>query len=186
MFSCLKSSTVNAPVQYLDTFELARLGLKVKGQTPLSHFSRLLADLPAQADSVVTWSVVGEHSASGQFFLRVRTKGAVTLECQRCLAPLEWQVDTLSRLLVVSTEADLGDGGHEDAEAAQDSIERIVGSHRFDILTLIEDEIILVLPYVPKHDVCPAALNRLVPSEDSQADEAAPSPFAVLGRLKKN
>ena len=186
MLSYLEWFAVNAPVQYLDTFELARLGLEIKGQTPLNHFSRLMADLPAQADSMVVWSVVGERNASGQFFLRVRAKGTVMLECQRCLAPLEWQVDTLSRLQVVSTEAALGDDSHQDVEQPQDSTERIVGSHRFDILTLIEDEIILILPYVPKHDICPAALDHLLPPEDPQADEAAPSPFAVLGRLKKS
>lgn len=180
---------MNAPVQYIDTFELARLGQEIKGQTPLGRFSRVMADLPdlpAQADSVVVWSVMGEHNASGQFFLRVRAKGTFVLECQRCLGPLQWPVDTQSRLQVVSTEADLGDDSHQDGEQPQDSPERIVGSHRFDILALIEDEIILVLPYVPKHDVCPTALNHLSPPEDSQADEVAPSPFAVLGRLKKN
>lgn len=145
-----------------------------------------MADLPAQADSVVAWSVMGERNAAGQFFLHVRTKGTVMLECQRCLGPLQWPVDTHSRLQVVSTEAALGDDSHQDAEQDQDSPERIVGSHRFDILALIEDEIILILPYVPKHDICPTALDDLSSPNDIRADEVAPSPFAVLGRLKKN
>lgn len=61
--------------------------------------------------------------------------------------------------------------------------EKVVGSHHFDLLAQIEDELILSVPYVPKHDVCPGAQAK-----DSEASQEPvvkrPSPFAVLEQLK--
>ena len=49
----------------------------------------------------------------------------------------------------------------------------------------VPDELILEVPYVPRHTQCPESAEL-----DAQADEVAsrqepPSPFAVLGQLKK-
>ncbi len=172
-------------IQYVDTFELTRSELRVAGQTPIAQFERLGWDLPEQDDSLVDWSVQGERDAFGQFFVRVTVKAAPTLECQRCLLPFKWPVDTSNRLQVVNTEAALESDSAQDEES-EDAIERIVGSRRFDVLALIEDEIILSLPYVPKHDVCPSASEHLVSQDEPEADEVRPSPFAVLGQLKKD
>jgi uncharacterized protein len=57
---------------------------------------------------------------------------------------------------------------------ADESIDVIVGSRSCDIRDLIEDEALLALPQVPKHDVCPD--NQLL---DVLRNEK-PSPFAVL------
>lgn len=172
--------------KYVDTFELTRLGLEASGAAPVTVFSRLLEDLPGQGEASVDWSLKGERSASGQFFLHVRVKGVLMLECQRCLAPFEWRVDTQNRLQVVNTEAALDDDAASDLPQVHDPIERIVGSRRLDCLALVEDEIILALPYVPKHDICPAAPETLSPVQESDAVESRPSPFAALGELKKH
>ena len=170
-------------IQYVDTYELTRLGQGVQGQTPIDYFDRLLEDLPEQSDSLVSWSLKGEMDARGQHFLRLSVKAVPVLECQRCLGAFEWPVETDNRLQVVKSEADL------DVESAFDAdpdelIERIVGSKRLDVLTLVEDEIILSLPYVAKHDVCPSLPETL--EEEPDTDEGRPSPFAVLGQLKKD
>lgn len=176
-------------IQYLDTFELTRSGLEVHGRTPLIHFQRLMSDLPEQPDTTAEWWVKGEKNALGQYYLDVRVNAAPVLECQRCLAPMTWPVDLHSRLQVVNSEADL-DAGLTDGDSVgdddtEDSVERIVGSRRLDASALIEDEIILSLPYVPKHDVCPAAAQGAA-AQEPDADEDHASPFAVLGQLKKN
>ncbi len=172
-------------IQYVDTFELTRLGLIVSGQTPIAQFERLGWDLPEQDDSLVEWSVQGEQDAFGQFFVRVHVKAAPTLECQRCLLPFKWSVDTRNRLQVVNSEAALESDAAEDDES-DDALERIVGARRFDVLALVEDEIILSLPYVPKHEVCSSASEHLVHQDEPEAEESRPSPFAVLGQLKKD
>lgn len=171
-------------MQYIDTYELTRLGSTVQGQAPIARFTRLTADLPEQSDASVAWAVTGETDARGQRFLRVAVKAAPVLECQRCMRPFEWRVETENRLQVVKSEADLDVEGVHDAEP-DELIERIVGSARLDVLDLVEDEIILSLPYVPKHDVCPS-LPVPMAEEQPEPEPGKPSPFAVLSQLKKN
>lgn len=169
--------------QYIDTAELTRSGREVSGQTPVAHFERLTEDLPEQGEAqVVSWSILGERTGAehgaGQFFLHLHVQGEVTLQCQRCMLPLPWPFDFRSRLQVVRSEAELEDTVYIEG-LDDDAPERIVGSPRLDVLELIEDEIILGLPYVPKHDVCPSA-------PETESGQSRPSPFAALGELKKN
>lgn len=168
-------------IRYIDTFELARSGRQVQGQAPLGQFARLMAGLPRQAGTLVRWSLQGESDAAGRSFVTVRAQAEPTLECQRCLSAFVYPVNVDNRLEIVDTEAGLAD---EDADP--EDAERILGSQRFDVLALVEDELILGLPYVPKHDVCPSEHGSPAKADAPQADDARPSPFAVLERLKKN
>lgn len=170
--------------RYADTFELTRLGLRLDGQTPLRQFRRLTEGLPSQGDGLAEWSLRGEQDALGRRFLHLQVKAGLVLECQRCLAPFVWPLDTVNRLEVVATAAGLDEG--ESANEGDDFVERIVGSHRLDVLELVEDELILGVPYVPRHDTCPAAPQPLGHEDPPDAGQDGPSPFAVLGRLKKN
>lgn len=169
--------------QYVDTYELTRLGQEVHGQAPIARFERLTEDLPEQLDTMVSWSLQGMQDTTGRHFLRVNVKASPTLECQRCLKPFQWPVDSTNRLQVVKSQAALEDEDVLDADS-DDIIERIVGSQRLDVLELVEDEIILGLPYVPKHDVCPSPPELL--NQEPDDDPVRPSPFAALGQLKKD
>lgn len=172
--------------KYVDTFELTRTGLEVSGQTSLLHCERLTEDLPEQDDSPVSWSLRGEKDSFGRSYLHLRVKACPMLECQRCLAPFAWPIDAENRLQMVNTEAGLEDDAVLVEGQPEDFIERIVGSPRLDVLALVEDEIILSLPYVPKHDVCPSVSPLIVQHDESDTDAGRPSPFAVLSQLKKN
>ena len=172
--------------KYVDTFELVRSGLEINGETSLVHCERLAGDLPEQDDSAVSWSLRGEKDSFGRSYLHLRVKACPMLECQRCLVPFAWPIDTENRLQMVNTEAALEDDAVLVQGQPEDFIERIVGSSRLDVLALVEDEIILGLPYVPKHDVCPSVSPLIIQHDESDADTGRPSPFAVLGKLKKN
>ena len=153
---------------------------RVSGQSSLAGLERLLTGLPAQQDgALVQWSVQGRSTAAGRQFIEVSAQAPVTLECQRCLQLFVLPVQVDNRLEVVRDPSELD--GDEDEET-----ERIVGSSRFDILGLIEDELILSLPSVPKHDVCPSVPEALGASDEPDTEAASPSPFAVLGQLKKD
>lgn len=169
---------------YVDTYVVTRSGQEVNGQTPIAHFERLIEGLPEQEDTTVSWSVRGEIDQHGRHFLLLSVQAAPVLECQRCLQPFQWPVAAENRLRVVKSESDLDDEGNQEADA-DDMVESIVGSPRLDVLELIEDEIILALPYVPKHDVCPS-LPKSLAAQEPEDDAAKPSPFAVLGQLKKD
>ncbi len=150
----------------------------LSGRHALAGFKRLVAGLPAQADTQVQWFLRGEGTVAGRRFINVQAQAQVTLECQRCLQPFVLPLQVDNRLEVVRRQSDL--------EGDDDEIERIVGSARFDVLDLIEDELILSLPSVPKHGVCPSVPGMADSSGEPEDQARRPSPFAALKRLKKD
>ena len=56
---------------------------------------------------------------------------------------------------------------------------------QFDLLEVLEDELLMALPLVPLHETCPVA-PRLSAGEEDLGGMAAekPNPFAVLAQLK--
>ena len=84
--------------------------------------------------------------------------------CQRCNAPFAYLVDSQTLLHLVKSEDDLDDGfsasgqgrrrGRRSDDGEKDKVLRPInpkggGSHHFDLLAQIEDELILSVPYVP-------------------------------------
>ena len=102
--------------------------------------------------------------------LRVRLDGVVRLECQRCMNPVEVKLAPRVRFELVDTEAAL------DADD-DDRWDAVLQSARFDLLHLLEDELLLALPFAPMHETC-------APPADSTAGEKI-MPFALLAGLKK-
>ena len=68
------------------------------------------------------------------------------LICQRCLDPLPVPI-------VVDAELQLAESLSEISEA-DDDIDRVLASRRMDVAQLVEDEVILALPMVPRHAEC--------------------------------
>ena len=60
---------------------------------------------------------------------------------------------------------------------AEDEVDRVLASREMSVAQLVEDEVILALPQVPKHENCD--VDRLI------AQPVKQSPFSVLERLKK-
>jgi hypothetical protein len=55
----------------------------------------------------------------------------------------------------------------------------------FDALALVEDELIMALPFVPRHEICPEAVVMAVSDPEVDAAQERPHPFAALAGLKK-
>ncbi|QEI06955.1 DUF177 domain-containing protein [Pigmentiphaga aceris] len=201
----------------IDAFDFVRQpGREAQGAVALEDMERLVEDLPIQ-NSDARWHAKSERGPLGEPLIRLTIDAEVVLECQRCLADFALPLHTEAVLHIVKTEAqlnadDIVHEGDDDGEGDEDDVgasalpERVLGSPRFDLLEQVEDELILCVPYVPRHDVCPEPL--VVPasvSEDvsakkadndgqqdpSSTDEAVdgaegkrPSPFAVLAQLK--
>jgi uncharacterized protein len=158
----------------IDAFEFCRSSGYREGVTPVAEMPRLAADCADQSGEIA-WSIQGGLTRQGYPSMTLSVSGPVQLVCQRCLGPFGYEIDS-STLLVL---------GKDDEEADQieeilddESIDVIVGSHSCDIRELLEDEALLALPQVPKHEVCPdsKALDAL------KSDKV--SPFAGLKNLK--
>lgn len=169
----------------VDTYALARSGEKIQGQAPLQQFSRFTEGLPPQPDSTVEWAVSGSRDTTGQQFLDVRVSAVPVVQCQRCMAAMPYPLELSSRLQVVETEAELD--AKDDPEASPDEWnEPVLASTHLDVLVLIEDELILGLPYVPMHEHCSTEALEQAKKSPERDPSADASPFDVLSQLKKN
>jgi uncharacterized protein len=172
----------------LDVAALARAKACLKVRTPLLDLRRLLDTTVAQADGVaggVDWSAQGlwkqPVGAAPEIRLHLRARADVWLTCQRCLQPARHtlEVDRVIRLVEGEEAAE-----RLDEESEEDVLELM---RQMDLMDLLEDELILTLPIVPRHEQCPYPL--MVSEEASahmEAEDAAPAnPFAVLAQLKR-
>lgn len=156
---------------------------RLAGQWPLLGMQRLhdsLFEAP-DAASVVNWSASGTLvSAPGgepQVWLHLQATAPVVLQCQRCLQAVAQTlvVDRRLRFVRSETEAERLD------ESSEDDV--LVLPARLDLHELVEDELILVLPLVPRHDgPCPEPLP--MPSDDLSGEEPLLNPFAALAVLR--
>jgi uncharacterized protein len=158
----------------IDAFEFSRSNGHRDGVTPVATMSRLSADCADQSGEIA-WAVDGAVTSQDYPALTVSVSGTVQLMCQRCLTPFAYEVDSSTMLIL----------GKDDEEADQieellgdESIDVIVGSRTCDLRDLVEDETLLALPQVPKHEVCPD--SKLLDAARSEK----PSPFAGLKDLK--
>lgn len=112
--------------------------------------------------------------------MRGRIRANVSVQCQRCLGALP---------LTVETELLLGMVSERDPRELPAYYEPLpVGHDPIFLRDIIEDELILSLPIVPKHadGQCPDQLKA--GAEDSNESHSATegNPFAVLAGLKRN
>jgi uncharacterized protein len=127
-----------------DAFRLARERGSLRGSFDASASERLY-DWLAAGDAPVSWSITGTADALGRPAIAIELQGSVPMECQRCLATLQWPVQqrTVALLATSEAEGDALDDGSDD--------EVLVATAPLDALTLVEDELLLSLPYAPVH-----------------------------------
>ncbi|MDR1063257.1 MAG: YceD family protein [Azoarcus sp.] len=156
-----------------DVFRFAAEGGVLEGETPVAAFERL-ADRLADDGGAVRWRLAGRVDAEGRPWLGLGVTGRLVLLCQRCLEGLEWNLAVDAVLRPVRAGQVLpGD------ELDNDESDAIEVDGEADVLSLVEDEIILALPIAPRHEDC-GVLRR--PEADGEA--RGESPFGVLAGLR--
>ncbi len=172
--------------RHLDIKAFAQAGAELQGQAPLAEWPRLLAEqFAGQAEDagVVRWRLQGRMApvtgGSPQVGLALQAEVGLALQCQRCLTPVVENIQAERDFLFVADEA-TAEAMDEDSEA-----DVLVISRDFDALSLIEDELILALPLVPRHEVCPQTGPTAVADEAFEEASERPNPFAALAALKK-
>ena len=129
----------------------------------------------------VRWHAAGSTRAVGgeqQVWLHLLADADLVLQCQRCLLPLDEAVHVDRRFRFVADE--------DAAAALDDEIEDevLVLTKTLNLRDLVEDEMLLGLPLVPRHDVCPEAIPMQF--GDVEAVEEQAHPFAGLALLRKD
>jgi uncharacterized protein len=164
----------------LDIGPLADGRAEVDFSIPLKEFPRVLPMLAApdgEAQGRVDFSRDGRIAVA-----HVRVRAEVTLLCQRCLSPLKWPVDSEGDAALVPTAAE--------AERVPEYLEPVLApEYRISIRDLVEEELLLALPLVPRHEdgECAGERADTTQGQASAADPAAEThrPFGQLGELFK-
>lgn len=169
----------------------------LEGQTPVSDLSRVCAGFPEgvspEQAGLVNWRAQGEvvpqRVGAPHLWLHVQASATLPYECQRCLHPVMEEVSFDRRIRFVADESA---AASLDAESDDDVL---AFSRQFDLLSLVEDELIMAEPILPRHEECPVDMDQWMQADDEpEPDEAAsdggeggkPNPFAALAALKKD
>ena len=154
------------------------------GEWPLETLPRLAASGIAwsiAAARPVLWSVRGARrklaNAGVHPALALGADATLSMQCQRCLEAVEVPLHVERELFFVEGE----DAATALDEASEDDV--LALEPAIDLRGLVEDELLLALPLIPRHEVCPQPLVGTV--EDDVAADPGEHPFAALAALKR-
>ncbi len=182
--------------RHLDITAFAEAGTDLDGQTPLHELERLAASTynAGELPAMIAWHARAElrpqSGSAPELWLHLTAQTSIALECQRCLEPAQHVLDIDNWFRFAATEEQ---AAALDAESDHDVLAQSVN---FDLLELIEDELLLALPVIPRHEVCPPSVvdaHTVGTSAEGHPDDAAgearpddkPNPFAVLASLRR-
>ena len=163
----------------------AQQGVPLCESTLLQNMERLAQETQGlKPDSTVNWKATAElrpgADAEGDVWLHLAARTSVPLTCQRCMGTVATPLEVDQWYRFVATE----DIAMAEDDASEEDL--LVMAPQFDLLAVLEDELLMALPLVPMHGECPVpAVMRL--GEDALAEPAGdkPNPFAMLAQLKK-
>jgi uncharacterized protein len=164
-----------------DGFSVAAQGGVIAGKVDAAALPRVADLIDAQGGaSDVEYRITGASDAAGHPALEVVLAGTVPLTCQRCLQPFRWPVEQTTLLLLARDQRELTRLDDEDHEH-----EVVLADGPLDPLGLVEDELLLTLPFVPRcpEGECPAAPGRSAPAQDAAGAHSA---FSALKALKSD
>ncbi len=168
---------------FVDPWHLADVGKTVSGKIGLKDLPRLCTALVSSDGEAVFRLIFGRDEKR-----RIRIGGYVqailVLECQRCLDDMQQQIDSRLNLVVIETSVE--------ANVISEACEPVqLDNKRIRLMDLVEDELLLSIPQVPRHE--PSQCKRKLDApffsaggldRDDVTEKA--NPFTVLARLKSD
>jgi uncharacterized protein len=168
----------------LDVRRFAEEAGELEAEDALAAWPRLAAEVEGrEGASPVRWNARGEMLNAGhvqpQVWIHLEAHAKLPLVCQRCLAPVDIAVDVDRSFRFVRDEAT---AEAEDDEAEEDVLAE---SRAFNLVELVEDEILMGLPVAPRHVICPVLPSFAATDAEFDAAQAEKkNPFEVLKALK--
>ncbi len=166
---------------FVDPWRFADVEKQISGHIEITKLARLTGALKepvGEAEFMLAFGRDAERRSRITGYVRA----VLVLECQRCLGPMRYPVETSVDLIVVE--------GHGEAEQLPDSSDPLlIGETKVRLSDLVEDELLLALPQVAMHELeactakCPGREQPLNDGEQESATTPA-SPFAKLAELK--
>jgi uncharacterized protein len=120
----------------------------------------------------------------GQSVADLEVSAQPEVVCQRCMQPMRWPVNVKSRIALVSD--------YNSADRVPEGLEVfLVEADSVSVRDLVDEEVMLALPNVPRHDEDSECAGRKMslPGQnvepDAPGDTQVQKPFAQLGELLK-
>jgi len=185
---------------FIDSLDFASNQREISGEVPVSELRRL-QDLLENQQGKLAYRIRGSVDDQGNHYLDVSLTGRCQVRCQRCLDVMDYPVQLESRLILRDQESLDAEEllmeqlaiplGHQKTTAKclvmagqpghEQEYDSILADDHLDVLSLLEDEILLGLPIAPRHEqaACQVAGGGNMHQEGSR-------PFAALANLKRN
>lgn len=166
---------------WIDAERAAQAGRRFAGDVRIEWMPRVgdLLDAPAP-DDVIEFEIAAslDRSPGNGHIVRldVHVFGSVPMTCQRTLKRYMQPIDTRSEVAVVASEDELA-GLPEELEP------KLVPEGRLKLVELVEDELLLALPLVPR-DPDSAPVENAGDVFERAEPEEGDNPFAELARLR--
>lgn len=171
----------------IDVAAFTKARARLEDRLSLAALDRLSSSTQPPADGAapaIEWSAQGLWTQAvgraPEMRLHLVARGTVHLTCQRCLQPVAQVLEVDRTILFVA-------GEDKAAQLDEELDEDVLALPRWlDLVTLIEDELILALPIVPMHEACPQplAFDGEAGADPDDGEPERPNPFAALAALK--
>jgi len=160
--------------EHIDPYRFSEQNLHLDGLVKLADMPRLNPTVGMDNDCVQVKMHFGVDE-QGINYIKGHLETKLKLQCQRCMEPYLYEIMSDFMLGIVSSL--------DEAKALPELYEpALTKDGSLALRELIEDEIILNLPIIPRHEL--ENCNVKLPYRDAEWEETK-NPFAVLKVLKK-
>ena len=161
----------------IDPLLSAKLGKSISGELNFSTLNRL-RDLARYDNKEISYSISFVYDEDNKCCITGKVQTTLQLECKRCLKFFPYQVITAFNLYAVKAINDSEDNLSKQLDVV------LIENGLISITDIIEDEVILSLPEVPKHaedDVNCHSIQKASFLEYGARQQK--NPFSVLKQL---
>ena len=167
--------------EWIHSQHLAAKKHNLIGQVAVSKLSQRLCDNLSSTDGYVQidWKFSLDNRKRPTISGQIQTQ--LQMLCQRCITPVTVPVITKIALIVFTEEP----SQYEKIPPDYESI--ILPNKPVSLSTLIENELILAIPIVARHEICPSnefQIKNDFQTQDDDTTEPKINPFSVLEKLK--
>jgi uncharacterized protein len=166
--------------EYVDLLRIAKPGGHYSGSISVARMPRFIEYLANKEGQINADIIVGTDNRR-RAFIKGRVSGTVWVICQRCMQPMQYDIDTSFEMILVEFEHQL--------ERLPDDVEAMLVSEvPASLFSIVEDELILGFSLVPMHKEEDCEATSYLQSEQYDPKQKVsidkPNPFSVLKDFK--
>ena len=161
----------------IDSLKLVQDKQALSGAMPVAGFARLTQSLHDSSGNLA-YCIQGAVDRQERPLLKLRVSGVVQLQCQRCLEGFEHAVTIETAVRAVAPDA--LEREYDDDPNEPDCV---AASTAFDLVELIEDEVMLALPSYPRHEAG-CCMGRAGTANEAAIGDASGTKISAFSGLR--